>query len=108
MAKSTNVQTSARRRPPASTPEAREAQLINLAYDLVEQRLIDGTASSAETTAFIRLGTQKASLERAKLEAEVELAKAKTENLEVARRTEQMMSEAIEAMKTYTGYRGDE
>lgn len=35
---------------PALTPEARENQLISLAIDLVEQRLIDGTASSQETT----------------------------------------------------------
>ena len=35
---------------PALTPEARENQLISLAVDLVEQRLLDGTASSQETT----------------------------------------------------------
>ena len=29
---------------PAINPEAREAQLTALAFDLVEQRLLDGTA----------------------------------------------------------------
>ena len=38
---------------PALTPDARENQMISLAMDLVEQRLRDGTASSAETTRLI-------------------------------------------------------
>ena len=44
----TNKTTSnpSRKMRPALTPEARENQLISLAVDLVEQRLIDGTASS--------------------------------------------------------------
>ena len=48
---------------PALTPEARENQLISLAVDLVEQRLIDGTASSQETTHFLKLGSMKNRLE---------------------------------------------
>lgn len=35
---------------PALSPEARENQMISLAMDLVEKRLREGTASSAETT----------------------------------------------------------
>ena len=42
---------------PALTPEARENQMIALAVDLVEQRLLDGTASSQETTHFLKLGS---------------------------------------------------
>lgn len=37
---------------PASTPEAQENYMINLAMKLVEKRLLEGTASSAETTHF--------------------------------------------------------
>ena len=48
---------------PALTPEARENQLISLAIDLVEQRLIDGTASAQETTHFLKLASRKAKLE---------------------------------------------
>ena len=68
------------RRPmrPALTPEARENQLISLAIDLVEQRLLDGTASSQETTHFLKLATSKAKLERERFELENELIKAKT------------------------------
>ena len=44
---------------PAISPEARENQLIALAVDLVEQRLLTGTASSHETTHFLKLGSTK-------------------------------------------------
>ena len=43
-----------RRIRPALTPEARENQLISLATDLVEQRLLDGSASSQETRHFLK------------------------------------------------------
>ena len=35
---------------PATSPEAQEQYMINLAMTLVERRLREGTASSAETT----------------------------------------------------------
>lgn len=92
---------------PATTPEARENQLISLAFDLVEQRLIDGTATSQETTALIKAGTSKARLELEKLKRENELLTAKTEAIESAQRIEDLYSEAIKAMKTYTGQKED-
>jgi hypothetical protein len=105
LAKSTkgDANSSKRRLPPAITPEARENQLISLAYDLVEQRLIDGTATSAETTAVLRLGTQKARLEREKLEQEVKLAAAKTDAIESQKKSEELMEKAIAAMRAYSG-----
>lgn len=50
MAKAKSGQTSGNTRQirPALTPEARQNQLIALATDLVEKRLIEGTASSQE------------------------------------------------------------
>lgn len=88
---------------PATTPEARENQLISLAYDLVEQRLLDGTATSQETTSLIRLGTSKARLEAEKLKNETELLKAKASAVESGQRIEELYLHAIAAMKTYTG-----
>lgn len=58
---------------PALTPEAREGQMISLAMDLVEQRLRNGTASSQETTHFLRLATTKEQVERRLAEKELEL-----------------------------------
>ena len=93
---------------PALTPEARENQLISLAVDLVEQRLLDGTASSQETTHFLKLGSTKARLEKEKLEEENKLLRAKTENLESQKRVEELYSEALKAMRDYAGYGSEE
>lgn len=88
---------------PALTPESRQNQLISLATDLVEQRLLDGTASSQETTHFLKLGTTKARLEQTRMELENELIKAKTEALQSAKRVEELYANAIIAMKKYSG-----
>lgn len=88
---------------PALSPEARENQLISLAIDLVEQRLIDGTASSQETTHFLKLASTKARIEKEILEKQKELISAKTENLKSAQRIEELYAEAITAMRNYSG-----
>jgi hypothetical protein len=88
---------------PARTPEARENRLIALAYDLVEQRLIEGTATSQETTHFLRLGSQKERIEREILEKQKELITAKTEALKSAKRVEELYSDAIAAFRSYSG-----
>lgn len=92
---------------PALTPEARENQLISLAVDLVEQRLIDGTASSQETTHFLKLGSMKNRLEMEKLEEENRLLKAKTESIQSQKRVEELYAEALNAMRSYAGQVGD-
>lgn len=91
---------------PALTPEARENQLISIAYDLVEKRLLEGTASSQETTHFLKLGSTKERKEKEKLQEEITLLKAKTENLKSVKRTEELMEEAIRAMRMYSGQGG--
>lgn len=88
---------------PALTPEARENQLISLATDLVEQRLLDGTASSQETTYFLKQGSLKTKLEMEKLKEENALLKAKTENLQSQKRVEELYMEALNAMRNYAG-----
>lgn len=93
---------------PALTPEARENQLISMAYDLVEQRLLDGTATSQETTHFLKLGSTKARLEMEKLEKENNLLVAKKDALDSSKRIEELYSNALEAMKTYSGNKGVE
>ena len=86
---------------PALSPEARENQMISLAMDLVEKRLREGTASSAETTHFLKQATFKSELEKEKLEEENKLLRAKTEALQAAKNTEEMYVEAIRAMRIY-------
>ena len=88
---------------PALTPEARENQLIALAVDLVEQRLLDGTASSQETTHFLKLGSMRNRLEMEKLEEENRLLKAKTESIQSQKKSEELFLEAINAVRSYSG-----
>jgi hypothetical protein len=97
-------------RRPALTPEARESQLRSYAIDLVEKRLIEGTASSQETTHFLKLASSKSRLERERLELENELTKAKTKALQSQERIEELYANAIRAMSRYNGQdvEGDE
>ena len=92
-----------RKRRRALTPEARENQMIALAMDLVESRLLDGTATSQETTHFLKLATVKYKQELQKLEQENELMKAKKKALEASEDIKKLYAEAIVAMKKYSG-----
>lgn len=103
MAKVSGGNSKSRQIRPALTPEARENQLIALAVDLVEQRLIDGTASSQETTHFLKLGSTKNQLEMQKLREENKLLIAKTEAIQSAKEVEKLYADAINAMRRYTG-----
>lgn len=88
---------------PASTPEARENQLISLAVDLAEQQLRDGTASSQVITHYLKQSTVKSQLELEKLRQENELIKAKTEAYQSAKRVEELYTNALNAMRNYSG-----
>lgn len=91
------------KRRPATTDEARENQIIALTIDRVEERIRNGTASSAEYVHFLKLASSKEKLERAKAEEEIKLLKAKTEAIESSKNIEQLYSEAIKAMSIYAG-----
>lgn len=88
---------------PALTPEAREQQMISLAYDLVEQRLRDGTASSQETTHFLKAAAEKTRYQNELLKAQAEMAIAKKEDLESNKRSEAMYEEVLKALRNYSG-----
>lgn len=101
-----NTSSSPKKGRPAINPEARENQMIALAMDLVEQRLRDGTASSQETTHFLKLATNKSRLENEMMEKQNELISAKTESIRAEKERENLFKEAIEAMKKYGGHGG--
>lgn len=92
-----------RRMPAATTPQARENQLIAQAYDLVERRIAEGKASAQEVTHFLKLGSSRERLEQKRIEREIKLADAKIESLESMARIEELYSEAMNAMRTYQG-----
>jgi hypothetical protein len=93
---------------PASTPEAREQQLVSMAVDLIEKRLLEGTASSQEVTTILKLGTTKARLENERLAKEVELVQAKTEAYKSGARMDELYQKAMKAFKRYSGQTDDE
>lgn len=95
------------KRPPALTPEGRENQLISLAIDLAERQLLEGSATSQVITHYLKLGSTKERLEKEKLEKENELLKAKTEALQSAKHVEELYSNALDAMRKYSGQVGE-
>lgn len=103
MPRTKKEQPTRRRRPPATTPEARENQLIALAVDLAEKQLAEGTASSQVISHYLKLGSTKDRIEREILEHQKELIKAKTEALKSAKRVEELYSNALNAMRRYNG-----
>lgn len=97
-----------RRRPPATTPEARENQMIALAVDLAEKQLANGTASSQVITHYLKLGSTKEQYEKKLLEKQAELASAKIEAIQSAKRVEELYKDAMDAMRRYSGDRGND
>lgn len=91
------------RRKPATTPEAKENQMISLAVDLAEKQLREGTASSNVINHYLKLATTREQLEQQKLRRENELLTAKAEQLASAKRVEELYDEAINAMRKYSG-----
>lgn len=89
--------------PTAMTPEARENQLIALAYDLAETRIREGTASAQEIVHFLKAGAAKERLEREILAEQKKLVVAKTGSFESARRVEELYGEAMAAFRSYSG-----
>lgn len=88
---------------PALSPEARENQLVALATDLAEKQLREGTASSQVITHYLKLGSSKERIEKEILEKQKELIEAKTQNLQSAKRIDELYAQALAAMRSYSG-----
>lgn len=86
---------------PSHTPEGRENQLIALAYDKVEERIINNQATSQELVHFLRLGTEKAKLEKEKLKIDKELAEAKIKSLGSDEELKELTKKALTAFSSY-------
>lgn len=93
--------------PPPMTLEAAENEMVSLARNLVRQRLIDGTATSQETTFYLKLGTTEAILKRENLIEENKLLRAKTDALERDRVNAVKYDEILKALREYNG-QGDD
>lgn len=87
---------------PAISPEADENRMIALAIRAAEKQLEEGTASPSVIVHYLKLASSKERLEQEKSKRELELLEAKTEAIKSAKRTEELYSEALLAMKSYS------
>lgn len=92
-----------RRRPPATTVESRENQMISLAERLAEKQLYEGTASSQLITHYLKLGSTRERLEKEKIQQENLLLQAKIEALSSQKKVEELYKGALNAMRSYSG-----
>ena len=90
-------------RPPATTPERREQQLVEAAVNLAEKQIAEGKVSSQVLTHYLKLGTTRERLEQDRLREENALLRAKVESLGSAANVEQLYKDALAAMSTYQG-----
>lgn len=97
-----------KQRRPAPTPEIAEQRCIDASFALALSQLEDGSASPSVITHFLKMGTEKTRLEREKLEKETALLKTKEYVIRSAEQTEKTYSDAIQAMKIYTGQISDD
>ena len=88
---------------PATTPENREGQLVNLAVDLAERQLSDGTASAQVISHYLKLGSTREQLEQERLSGENSLLTAKMEAMASTKRIEELYEAALNAMRNYAG-----
>lgn len=91
------------RRPPATTPEGREQQMIAYAVELAEQQMLDGTASAQVITHFLKQGTMREKLEQEKLRRENILLESRAHALASEARVEELMKDAVQAFQGYAG-----
>lgn len=96
------VQMSERQQRPASTPEAREAQLVRLAVDLAEKQLREGTASAAVLTHYLKMGSNREVLEREILTNNATLSKAKANSIQQGSDNDNLAKQALDALTGYT------
>lgn len=92
-----------KRRHPATTPEARENQLISIAVDMAERQILEGTASAQVLIHFLKLGSSRDRIEQANLQEKNKLLKAQTDSIRSEKKIEELYSEALAAMRTYGG-----
>lgn len=95
-------------RPPATTLEGRENQMVALAVDLAEKQLREGTASAQVISHYLKLGSTREQLEQDRLAQENELLKARVDAMASAKRVEELYAQALDAMRNYAGLESPE
>lgn len=103
MARRKAAEADRRRHRPATTPEARENELVSCAIDLAEEQIRGGTASSQVITHFLKLGSSREHLEQERIKHENDLLQVKREQIAGQARVEELYINALQAMQQYSG-----
>lgn len=85
------------------TLEEQERRMINLAMDLAERQLREGTASSQTINHFLELGDSMQDIRRRSAENRMALNEAKIEAYNQTKISEEKAMKAVEALKVYAG-----
>lgn len=78
-----------------------------MAYDLAEEQIRSGAASSQVVTHFLKVGSTRERLEQQRIAHENELLQVKREAIESQARVEELYVAAIDAMRSYAGVRAE-
>lgn len=90
-------------RAPARDPKERENQLIEAAIDEAERQIRAGEASAQVITHFLKLGSSREILEQTRIEHEIKMLDAKRSELESQQRLDELVGDALEAFRQYSG-----
>lgn len=93
---------------PPTTPKEREDEMINLAMNIAEEQLRNGTATPSVIVHFLKLGSTRGIIENNMLEKKSELLTAQKEKLESDKRVEELYVKALDAMRVYGGQQDDD
>lgn len=85
----------------ARTDKSRTRRLVNLATDLVEERMRTGKATAAEIIHYLRLGSESSKLEEDLLRERTKMVKAKTKAIQTGEHIEALYADAKNAMTRY-------
>lgn len=92
-----------KKRAPGATLQSRENRLISKSLREAELQIDERTVSSQVLTHFLKLGTTREQLEKAKIENENLLLKARVEAINSQKKMDILYEKAIIAMGTYKG-----
>lgn len=95
--------TTKKKQSPSMSAEAQEKKLVNAAYRLAEERILDGTASSQIISHFLAMGSPKHAEEVGLLRARRSHIEAQTKAIASGERDAEMFEDAINAMRRYQG-----
>lgn len=87
---------------PSMDPEAMTNRLIAKAFQLAEQRLTDGTATSAEVVHFLKLANKEQKLKEKMIESQSQLMDAKVTSIKNAESNKAIAQEALSALSSYS------